>query len=77
MYHARFPFRRRGERAERGDKIGDGRGVDDRAAKRAAPHGNARDRFLHGRSHRAEDIEHRAVALRGIGAQAGNGDAGA
>ena len=31
IHNARFPFRRRGERAERGDKIGDGRGVDDRA----------------------------------------------
>ena len=72
IHNARLPFRRRSERAERGDKIGDGRGVDDRAVKRAAPHRNARGRFLHACSHRAENIKHGAVALRGIGAQAGN-----
>ena len=45
--------------------------------KRAAPHRDARGRFLRACSHRAENIEHGAVALRGIGAQTGNGDAGA
>ena len=77
IHNARLPFRRRSERAERGDKIGDGRGVDDRAVKRAAPHRDARGRFLRACSHRAENIKHGAVALRGIGAQAGNGDAAA
>lgn len=39
IHNARLSFRRRSERAERGDKIGDGRGVDDRRreACRAAP----------------------------------------